>query len=110
MSVTSSYPSVCVNQPPWRWPKETVAVSIFAGPSFTFDVERLELADHVIHRREIRPPSPRSTPAVCTVTIGSIAELAATAAIALLVVFGVDSNNRIQRTVWWRGSQRSSPQ
>jgi hypothetical protein len=26
---------------------ETVAVSIFTGPSFAFDVERLELARHV---------------------------------------------------------------
>jgi hypothetical protein len=34
---------------------------------------------------------------VCAETTSNIAELAATAMIALLVVFAIDSNNRIQR-------------
>jgi hypothetical protein len=76
---------------------ETVAVRVLARPSFAFDVERLELASHVFSLAKIRPPNPRSKATVCVVTRGNIAELAATAFVALLVVFAVDSNNRIQR-------------
>ncbi|HYT08262.1 MAG TPA: hypothetical protein VEL77_11490, partial [Rugosimonospora sp.] len=75
---------------------EAVAVRVFAGPSFAFDVEGLELAGHVFSIAEIRPPNPPSKATVCAMTKGNIAELAAIV-IALLVVFAVNSNNRIQR-------------
>jgi hypothetical protein len=49
----------------------------------------------------MHPPNPEAT--VCAVTWGNIAELAATAFIALVVVFAVASNNGIQRrTEQWR--------
>jgi hypothetical protein len=47
--------------------------------------------------REIRPPNPRSKATVCALGRGNIAERAATAFVALRVVFAVDSNNRIRR-------------
>jgi hypothetical protein len=72
-------------------------VEILAGASFAFDVERLELACHVFSIAKIRPPNQQSKATVCTMTRSNIAELAAIALVALLVVFAVDSNNRIQR-------------
>jgi len=40
-----------------------------------------------LHRfREIRPPTPHSEATVCAVTKGNIAELAATALVALLIL------------------------
>jgi hypothetical protein len=48
-------------------------------------------------------PNPQPEAAVCAVTRGNIRKLAATAFIALIVVFAVASNNGIQRrTVRWR--------
>jgi len=47
--------------------------------------------------REIRPPNLRSKPTVCAVSRGKIAELVATAFVALLVVLAVDSNDRLRR-------------
>jgi hypothetical protein len=76
---------------------ETVAVGVLARPSFTFDIERSELAGHVFPLAKIRPPNPRLKPTVRAVTGGTIAELAATAFVALIVVFAVGSYNRIQR-------------
>src|SRR6266481_9816071 len=76
------------------------SISAFAAGivlNFAFDFERLEFCPPSVLHREIRPPTPRSKATVCAVTRGNIAELAATALIALLVVFAVDSNNRIQR-------------
>jgi hypothetical protein len=46
---------------------------------------------------EIRPPNPLAKPTICGVTRGSIAELAATPFVTQIVVFAVDSYNRIQR-------------
>jgi hypothetical protein len=74
-----------------------IAVRLFAGPNFAFSVERLELAGPCVLPREIHPPNPRPEATVCAVTRGNIAELAATAFIALLVVFAVDSNNGVQK-------------
>jgi len=60
--------------------------------------------------RKIHPPNPRAETTVCAVTRGNIAELAATAFVALLVRFAVGSNNRIQRsTVAWRRGSQSIP-
>src|SRR5579863_6057782 len=60
--------------------------------------------------REIRPPNLRSKPTVCAVTGGNIAELAATAFVALVVVLPVISNSRIQRrTEYWRREWDSNP-
>jgi hypothetical protein len=56
--------------------------------------------------RDIPPPTPRSEATVCAVTGGNIAELAATAFVALLIVL----NDRIQRrTVRWRRECQSIP-
>lgn len=76
---------------------ETVTVRVFSGPSFAFDVEGPELAGHVFSIAEIRPRNPQSKTTVCAMIRSNIAELAATAFVTLLVVFAVDSNNRIQR-------------
>jgi hypothetical protein len=58
----------------------------------------------------MHPPNPRPEATVCAVTRGNIAELAATAFIALLVVFAVASNNGIQRrTVQWRKNHPPNP-
>ena len=46
---------------------------------------RLSFPRRALHR-EIRPPTPRSEATVCAVTKGNIAELAASAFVALLVV------------------------
>jgi hypothetical protein len=84
---------------------ETVAIRIFTGPRFACDVEPFELAGHVSPLAEIRPPNPRSKATVRAVSSGNIAALAATAFIALLVVFAVDSNNRIWRTEQCSGGE-----
>jgi len=62
-----------------------------------FDFERLEPRPPCVLHREIRPPTPRSEATVYEVTKGNIAKQAATALVALLIVFAVSSNDGIQR-------------
>ena len=69
-------------------------------PNFAFDFERLEPCPPCLHR-EIRPPSPRSVASACAVTRGNIAELAATALVALLIVL------LSVRTIGYRGERSS---
>ena len=65
------------------------------------DLERLELCAPCVLHREIRPPSPRSKATVCAVTRGNIAEIAATAFVALFIVL------LSVRTIGYRGEQCS---
>ena len=63
--------------------------------------QRLELCPPRVLHREIRPPTPRSEATVCAVTKGNIAELAASAFVALLVVL------LSVRTIGYKGEQCS---
>ena len=55
----------------------------------------------------IRPPTPRSKATICAVTRGNIAELAATAFVALLIVLLSVRNDRIQRRTVQRRREES---
>ena len=65
--------------------------------NFALDVDELEPCPSVLHP-EIRPPTPRLEATVCAVTKGNIAELAATAFVALLIVL------LPVRTIGYRGN------
>lgn len=93
---TACHPSRTGNSSSSIWALKTMEVEIVAN--FGSASSGLTFVCHV-PRREIRPPTPRSEATVYAVTRGNIAELAATAFVALLLVL------LSIRTIGYRGEQ-----